>query len=326
MALPFPPGSLFLAPMVALSHRPLRTLVREFGGLDFACTEMASAAALVSGSPYDRWYLDPEPEPGRTILQFYTVKEERLVEALERCAPMPVMGADLNFGCSAPHIERAGGGIAWMADPERAAALVAAARAAWPRLLSAKLRIGEGEDYGRLRDFCLGLAAAGLDFLTLHPRLKGEKLRRRSRWDYVGKLAAELPIPVVGNGDLRLASQYRELMDGYAPAGIMVGREAARRPWIFSLIRGKETDPDFSLEVDLEACACRMLDLVEEHLPEDFRLTRASRFFSYFAANFSFAHHISWRLQNAPDLDAMRRELADYLREVPGDKRRRFSD
>lgn len=320
IAPPFPRGSLFLAPMVALSHRPLRTLVREFGGLDYACTEMASAAALVSGSPYDRWYLDPEPEPGRTILQFYTVKPERLVEALERCAGMPVFGADINFGCAAPHIERSGGGIAWMADPPRAAELVRRARAAWPKTLSAKVRIGPEEDYAALRDFCLRLVDAGLDFLTLHPRLKNEKLRRSSRWDYVAALARELPVPIVGNGDVRTWTDYREKSEAFAPAGIMIGREAARRPWIFALIRGKESNPDFSFDVDLEATAYRMLDLIEEHLPPDFHLTRARRFFFYYCDNFSFAHHIKWKTQNAASLEEMRGTLAEYFIDVPKDK------
>jgi tRNA-dihydrouridine synthase B len=320
MKAPFPPGSLFLAPMVALSHRPLRCLIREFGGLDYACTEMASAAALVSGSTYEKWFLDPEPDPGTTIIQLYTVKSERLVEALRRCASMPVMGADINFGCSAPHIERSGGGSAWMKDAGKAAKLIAAAREAWPRILSVKLRIGEEEDYARLEDFCRGLVDAGADFLTLHPRLKSEKFRRSSRWDYIGRLAAALSVPVVGNGDLRSYDQYREKIDAFRPAGAMIGREAVRRPWIFALIRGREANPNFSLEVDLEATALHFLDLVEEFLPPEFHLTRARRFFFYYADNFSFSHHIKWKLQNAADLGIMRRELKAYLDEMPGDR------
>jgi len=323
---PFPPGSLFLAPMVGLSHRALRTLVREFGGLDFAYTEMASAAALVSGSPNEEWYLDAGPQPERTMLQFYTLKPERLVEALHACAGRDVMGADINFGCAAPHISRAGGGVAWMENPEAAAGLVAAARAAWPRLLSAKLRIGPEEDYPRLRDFCLGLVEAGVDFLALHPRLSGEKFRRTSRWDFVGKLAAELSVPVIGNGDIRSYSTYRERASGASPDGIMIGREAARRPWIFALIRGREAREDFVLSVDLLETGHRMLDLIEELLPPDFHHTRARRFFYYYAENFTFAHHIRWKLQNAPSLPAMRSELERYISEVPQDRLRSYRD
>jgi len=171
-----------------------------------------------------------------------------------------------------------------------------------------------------------GIAEAGADFVAVHPRLEGQKFRRLGRWDYVARLAAEMPIPVVGNGDVRSWKDYRERSSDYSPAGVMIGREAARRPWIFALLRGKEKAEDFSLEVDLRATALRMLELIEARLPPDFWQTRAKRFFYYYADNFTFAHHIKWKLQNAPDLEGMRRELDEYLREVPGDAVRRYGE
>jgi len=308
--------------MVSLSHRALRELILGFGGLDLAYTEMASAAAAASGSIYEKWYLDADPEPEKTILQFYLTGPERLDEAIGLVAGKPVFGIDLNFGCSAPNILRAGGGAAWMHKPEAAAALAAQARAAWPRprSLSAKLRIGEEEDYGALLAFCRGLVGAGVDFLTLHPRLESEKFRRKSRWDYVARLSRDLPIPLVGNGDVKTYADWRERKEEDGPAGVMIGRGAASRPWIFALIRGKEAAPDFSLRVDLRETAFAFLDLVERRLPEDFHLTRARRFFFYYCDNFSFAHHIKWKLENAADLAAMRLLLDEYFAEVPGDR------
>ncbi len=305
--------------MVGLSHRALRELVLEFGGLDLAYTEMASSGAFMAGTPYETWYLDAGPRPEMTVLQFYTTKPHRLAEALERNADRPVAGADINFGCAAPHIIRSGGGAAWMRDPEGARALVALARGVWPRPLSAKLRIGPENDYSALRAFAMGLAEAGLDFLALHPRLEDERFRRTSRWDYVARLARELPLPVVGNGDVRSFSDWHKRRTEAGPAGIMIGREAARRPWIFALIRGKRADPAFELCVNLRATALRFLTLVEEHLPTDFQLSRAQKFFFYYADNFSFAHHLRWKLCNAESLAAMRSLLDDYLREVPND-------
>jgi tRNA-dihydrouridine synthase B len=325
--------------MVALSHRALRELILEFGGLDYAYTEMASAGTLVSGSPYEDCYLDAGPDPTKVVYQLYTTKSERLPEALamlrERQPAEPgagvsgaggVYGADINFGCAAPQITRAGGGAAWMREPEKAFTLVASARSAWDRRLSAKLRIGQEDDYEALADFVRGIAQAGVEYVTLHPRLEAQKFRRQGRWDYVARLAEEMPIPVIGNGDIRTWTDYRRRMAEAKPAGIMIGREAARRPWIFALIRGKEKDEAFSLEVDLREVAFRMLELIETRLVEDFRLTRAQRFFAYYTDNFSYAHYIKWKLVNAPDLDTMRRELDGYFVEMPGDRIRSYSD
>jgi tRNA-dihydrouridine synthase B len=326
-----PPDALILAPMVALSHRALRELILEFGGLDLAYTEMASAGAAVSGAPYEDCYFDAGPLPEKVVYQLYTIKRERLVEALVMLSDIParggdVFGADINFGCAAPQITRAGGGAAWMRDPEKAFELVRSARAVWSRSLSAKIRLGQEEDYERLADFVRGLAGAGIDYVALHPRVEGQKFRRQGRWDFVARLAAEMPVPIVGNGDIRSWGDYRRRRDETMGAGIMIGREAVRRPWIFALLRGKERDGDFSLEVDLRAVAYRMLELIESRLIEEFRLTRAQRFFFYFADNFSYAHYIKWKLVNAPDLAAMRRELDAYFEEMPGDRIRRYND
>lgn len=333
-----PPRALLLAPMVALSHRALRELILDFDGprdeggapkagsqgqrrgLDLAYTEMTSAAALAAHSTFDESFIDAGPEPDKVVYQFYTTKPERLPEALAIVADRGVFGIDINFGCSAPHILRAGGGAAWMREPQKAAALVGLARSAWPASLSAKLRIGADDDYEALRDFCLGLVAAGVDFLTLHPRLEGQKFRRNGRWDYVARLVEDIPVPVVGNGDIHGFADWSRWMAEAKPAGIMIGREAVRRPWIFSLIRSREADPAFELRVDLRETAFRFLDLVEARLPFEFHESRAKRFFSYYCSNFSFAHHLNVKLQRAPDLGSMRVIIDDYLAEMPGDR------
>jgi tRNA-dihydrouridine synthase B len=133
-------------------------------------------------------------------------------------------------------------------------------------------------------------------------------------------------VPIVGNGDIRTWADYRRRIGEAQPAGIMLGREAVRRPWIFALLRGKEKNEDFSMEVDLRATALRMLDLIESRLVPEFRLTRAQRFFFYYADNFTYAHYIKWKLVNAPDLASMRSELEAYFEEMPGDRTRVYSE
>lgn len=320
-AYPLPPDALLLAPMVGLSHRPLRELILGFGGCDRVYTEMTSSAGYLSAAPYDRYFLDTGPEPGRAILQFYAADAPRMIQAARKAArEIRAAGLDLNFGCSAPSIERSGGGVSWMKDPAAARDLAARVRDAVPEgSLSAKLRVGYDDDYARLRDFCGGLAEAGADWLVLHPRLRSEKLRRSGRWDYVRRLKADLGIPIVGNGDVRSPEDRASRVRDCSPDGIMLGREAVRRPWIFALIRGLEKDPDFRMTVDVAGTAETALRLMEKHLPQEFHISRARRFFYYYCDNLSFAHHVRWRIQNAPDLAAIRTVLVEYFEEVPGD-------
>ncbi len=327
-SIPFTPNKdsdlLLLAPMVGLSHRPLRTLAFGFGGLDFAFTEMASAGGYVSGAPFEEYWLDTMPRPAATGIQFYTIKPEHLEAACRRVSALPgallPRAIDINFACSAPHIKRAGGGSDWMTRPEEAYNLVRLARASWPGLLTAKIRSGQDDDYGRLSEFCSGLAGAGLDLLSIHPRLDSQKFRRKARTDHIARLAAELSIPVVGNGDVRTVADWKAMKDACGPAGVMIGREAVRRPWIFALIRGAAREPGFTLEIDRFEVAERLLDLVAAELPPEWHVKAARAFFHYYSDNFSFAHHLKWKLVNAPDIASMRSLLAVYFGEVPQDR------
>jgi len=316
-----PPNALLLAPMVGLSHRPLRELVNSFSGCDLYYTEMTSSAGFVSGAPYDRYFLDTQPVPERTVLQFYATDIPRMEQAARLAAStIPAYGLDLNFGCSAPHIEKSGGGVSWMKDPAAARDLTAAVRGAYVEgSLSIKLRIGYDEDYSRLLDFCGAMVEAGADYLVLHPRLKNEKLRRSGRWEYVRKLGEDIKIPVIGNGDVRGFEAWEEKVRTCRPAGVMVGREAVRRPWFFALLRGRQANPDFSLKIDISDTAERALRLIEELLPLEFHLSRARRFFFYYCDNLTFAHHVRWKIQNASDLSSIRTILSDYFSQVPRD-------
>ncbi len=124
--------------MVELSHRPLRELIASFGACDRYYTEMTSASGYLANSPFDRWFMDSQPDPSHTVVQLFDSEIEPIAKAALRldqerkAAGAPLGGIDLNFGCSAPQIERAGGGVSWMKDARRAAALMAAVRAAAP--------------------------------------------------------------------------------------------------------------------------------------------------------------------------------------------------
>lgn len=239
--LPFPEKALILAPMVGLTNRAFRTLVAELGAPDYAFTEMASAEAFVAHAQYEAVYTDPQPSPRACSVQFYARSAAALAaacaEILKRDETLRPAGIDINFGCAAPHIRRSGGGAAWSSDPAGAAEMVAAARAAWPGTLSAKLRMGSDEDYDRLLFFCQSIAGAGLDFLSFHPRRDTQKFRHKARHDLSARLARDLSIPLVANGDIEDAGDVRALLDEGGAYAVMIGREAARRPWIFRRLR-----------------------------------------------------------------------------------------
>jgi tRNA-dihydrouridine synthase len=222
------------------------------------------------------------------------------------------------MGCSAPEIVRAGAGVAWMKDPAAARRLVAGLRARLKtKTLSVKLRVGYEDNFEYLLSFCRGLAEEGADFITLHPRLKKEKFGRIARWNYVAALGTELPLPVVGNGDIRSFEDYIRKKERYRPDGIMIGRAAIRAPWFFAFLRQKEASNSFEMRVDLAAAAEKFLEILPLYQPADFLESRSKRFFSWFCQNLSFGHRLSMTIHNTEGFDRVKKTVLDYFTQYP---------
>ena len=180
-------------PMATISHPAFRTLIEKFGGCDEYFTEMINAGTLLTGGPFEKYYIDPAPVPAKIVWQLTGHDTENMKAAAERLAELPGIGIDINMGCSAPDIYKYGAGIAWMLkDRSETQSMVRAVRSVVPgdKRLSVKLRLGDDNftDAGFF-DFCDMLVGEGVELLTLHPRTKKEKLVRPPRYEYCQKLA-----------------------------------------------------------------------------------------------------------------------------------------
>jgi tRNA-dihydrouridine synthase len=304
--------------MAALTTPALRWLVKDFGGCDVYFTEMISCAALLQRGPYEDSYINPEPEPDKLVYQLVGSDIEKAAAAAEFLDERPGLGVDFNMGCSAPEIVRANAGVAWMKDPRRARSLAAALRKRLKtKTLSVKLRAGYEDNFEYLSAFCRGLAEEGVDFISLHPRIKKEKFSRLARWDYVAALKEILPIPLIGNGDVKTFASWADKKERYGSGGIMIGRAAARAPWFFAFLRQKEKDPAFQMTVDLEAVAERFLDLLPRFQPEDFLKSRAQRFFFWFCRNLAFGHGLFVSINNCKNFETIKKTVLDYFVQYP---------
>jgi tRNA-dihydrouridine synthase len=329
--------SYMLAPMAELSHRALRELIESFfsrcGDIPRRpeyYSEMISAAGLLSGGPFEKWYLDGGPCPERLVYQLLGSDEDKLAAAAALLDRRDCLGIDLNMGCAAPAITRTGAGVRLMEDIDKAGRIAAALRKATAKRLSVKLRLGPktarlasaekadaepGFEY--LLRFCRRLEAEGVDLITLHPRTANEKFKRRARWEFVEALRKELTIPVAGNGDIASAE---ELTEKAGP--VMIGRLAVKEPWVFAAVctgttgsgtNGLPEQPDG--RPGLEATGLRFLELLSRYQPPEFHLSRARRFFRYYCDNFTWAEYLRNKINREQSLAGIGRVISEYCRD-----------
>ena len=299
-----------LAPMAEISHRALRELIEKFGGCGEYFSEMISAGALINDGQFEKWYADNGPRPDKHVYQLVGADAEKIAKAAEILDRNECAGIDINMGCSAPLIRKTGAGAAWMADIDRAGKLVSLVRKVVKRRLSVKLRIGFKDDFEYLADFCRRLESEGTELIILHPRTVTEKFKRLAKWEYVGALRKELKIPVAGNGDIASAADMvRRIPECDA---VMTGRAAVRKPWIFAEAGAL---PNSYTVPNIEETGLLFIELLAKHQPQEFHVSRALRFFTYFCGNLKWGTFLKNQINREKTLSGIEETWRNYFRE-----------
>jgi nifR3 family TIM-barrel protein len=305
---------LFLAPMAGLTHSALRRLILEQGGIGLLSTEMLSAKRLPMENADLSPYLVRAPQETPLSYQLLVSREEEVAPAIAKLHALQAEAIDLNLGCPAPTVRRMGAGSRLMDEPALVQTLVAAARKQTDLPLTAKIRLGETLDEEKLRDFCRMLEGEGIDLLNVHARLRGEPFVRKPRWPWVGKVKGWVNIPVVANGGIFSVEDAKNCLAQSGADGLMIGRGAAIRPWIFAEL-AREV---YGLAVEVPvlnkmALYLRFIELLEESFLPERRLGRLKEFTHYFAKNYPFGHHLASAVQSSASLAEAKERASLFL-------------
>jgi tRNA-dihydrouridine synthase len=117
------------------------------------------------------------------------------------------------------------------------------------------------------------LVDLGIKAITVHGRTRAQGYSGAADWNVIGEVAAAVPIPVIGNGDLSSPADVARRRCETGIAGAMIGRAAMTAPWIFRqtksyLASGPIIDPPEANEKwDLIRRHCQLV--VEEWGAED---------------------------------------------------------
>jgi nifR3 family TIM-barrel protein len=224
-----------LAPMAGVTNAPFRALCREYGA-GLYVSEMVLAPALLHGSAKtERMVSFAAGERPRSI-QLYGTDAVMVGEAVHRLvSERGVDHVDLNFGCPAAKVTRKGGGAAVPARPALLRAIVAAAvRNAGPVPVTMKFRIGPFASLDTYLEAGRIGEGEGCAAVALHARTAEQCYAGRADWAAIAKLkAAVTSIPVLGNGDVWLASDALRMQAETGCDGVVVGRGCLGRPWLF---------------------------------------------------------------------------------------------
>jgi tRNA-dihydrouridine synthase B len=307
--------ALFLAPMAGITNSAFRRLLADFGGYGALTTEMLSIPAFLNENSTKSPFTKRRNCEGAVIYQLRISGRENIEVAFSKLAKMNPAAIDLNLGCPAPEIQHLDSGAALFRDFKRLKEVLKRIRSCYQGALTVKCRLGdEPENWQapfleRLKLF----EDWDIHAVTVHPRFSTEKLKRKARWQEFPWIAARTRLPIIGNGDVRSLRDIQENLSYFGPlAGLMLGRIAAQKPWIFR---------EFAGHPRVEICHSEIWDRLYrytlEDMPSERAIGRIKEFTSYFSKNFFFGHELFKRSQIARNVVEIRETAMRFLESNP---------
>ncbi|MCP4343258.1 MAG: tRNA-dihydrouridine synthase family protein [Desulfobulbaceae bacterium] len=293
--------------MVGITHSAFRSLVQDEGGVGLLFTEMLAAKRL----PHDNELISPlliRDESERPLIyQIIAANELTIEPAVEKLHKLGAEGIDLNLGCPAPVQRRQGAGAVLAGNHQQLRKVLSQLRKSTELPLSVKIRLGHRLAADELRSFCLFLEAEGVDMITIHARLNGEKFCRKPRWGLIGEVKDAVSVPILANGGIFSPADARKCLELSGADGLMIGRGAVEQPWlcadiareIFGVGAGRK-------QREISEVYFQFITLLEQRFAPERRLGRLKQFTRYFAAAFQFGHHLAASIQNSDCIEQAR--------------------
>lgn len=219
--------------MAGVTDRPFRQLCKRLGA-GMAVSEMVSANSLLWGSEKTRRRADHAGEVEPRNVQIMGADPKLLAAAARHNVDNGAQIIDINMGCPAKKVCNVAAGSALLRDEALVARILQAVVATVPEVpVTLKIRTGwdrqskNGVTIARLAEDC-GIAA-----IAVHGRTRADGYSGEAEYDTIAAIKTSVRIPVIANGDITSPEKARRVLDATGADGLMIGRAAQGRPWIF---------------------------------------------------------------------------------------------
>jgi len=225
-----------LAPLAGFTDLPFRSVVKKFGA-DFTVSEMISSNALAFKSKKTFKMLEKNELETPYSIQIAGSDLNIVRQAVELINERDGVDIiDLNCGCPAPKIVNNLQGSSLLTDlPQMAKTIETIKKYSNKEYTSVKMRLGFNEkNHIEQAKLC---EDAGADYIAVHGRTRAGRYKAAVDYDAIKAIIEAVNIPVLANGDIDSPQKAKWALEYTGAAGIMVGRGAVGRPWMFQLMK-----------------------------------------------------------------------------------------
>jgi len=239
-----------LAPLAGYTDLPFRSVVKQFG-VDLTVSEMISSNALAHKNAKTIKMLEKSENESPYIVQISGSDPQIIRQAVEVLNEFDhIDGIDLNCGCPAPKVFGHGSGSNLLGDLPRLQEILRMIKeTSNKQYTTVKVRIGVDEKIPL--DIAKAIEEVGVDMISVHGRTKKGAYKSEVDYEAIKIIKQNVSCPVIANGDIKNRQKAMEVLDYTKADGVMIGRGAVGKPWIFEQIKNNKDEIPNDLKRDI---------------------------------------------------------------------------
>ncbi len=225
-------SNLALAPMAGVTDLPFRQLCRSFGA-GLAAGEMLTSDMNLWDSKKSRGRLSHADEPEPRIVQIVGGDAAMMADAARINVELGAQIIDINMGCPAKKVCNKAAGSALLRDEPLVADILDAVVKAVDVPVTLKIRTGWNQNHRNGAQIARIAEDCGIQALAVHGRTRACMFEGDAEYATIRAIKNAVQIPVLANGDIDSPQKARQVLELTGADGLMIGRAAQGRPWIF---------------------------------------------------------------------------------------------
>jgi tRNA-dihydrouridine synthase B len=284
-----------LAPMAGITDKPFRSLCRYFGA-GMTTSEMTTADTNLWQTPKSKHRLDLDLDAEPVAVQIAGSDPSQLALAARACVDRGAQIIDINMGCPAKKVCKKLAGSALMKDEKLVAEILTAVVAAVDVPVTLKIRTGWDPKHRNGPVIARIAEDAGIKSLAVHGRTRACRYKGDAEYETIARIKESLSIPVLANGDLTTPEKSLEVLRLTNADGLMIGRAARGRPWIFRELKTFFENETKKPPLD----KTELRDIMLAHLND------MHRFYGHKRGVRVARKHLTWYCENLANADEIR--------------------
>ena len=226
-------SNLILAPMAGITDKPFRQLCRSFGA-GLAVSEMISADTSLWDSRKTLTRLDHAGEDTPVSVQIVGSDPVKMAQAARLNVDHGAQIIDINMGCPAKKVCKVAAGSALLRNEPLVARILEAVVESVHVPVTLKIRTGWDRENRNGVQIARIAEQSGIQALAVHGRTRACGFSGEAEYDTIRQIKSAVKLPIIANGDIDQLKKAKQVLKSTGVDGIMIGRAAQGRPWVFS--------------------------------------------------------------------------------------------